>query len=133
MDPTTRPALVEHLDAIQRPGHGWAHGVDIVKRQTKVVDGVEFLALTLADKHNGERERLYLTGDGFEVSPIVGSYGDGIRWAVSVWDRDRKGMVRDWAKRVQPGAASTHQDVQFISNLSRAAEIIRGAREVAAR
>lgn len=123
----TRPALVQHLDRIQQPGHGYGSGAAIVRRQTKTIGGVEFLALTM-EEPNGERERLYLTGDGYRVSPVVGSYGDGVRWSVSTWDGST--AVQAWAKRHYPGANSFHHNIQFVPNLTRAAEIITGAREV---
>jgi hypothetical protein len=105
--------MFEYVERIQQPGHGWGDGCEVVKRQTKTIGDVKFLALTVVDLRTGERERLYLTGDGFEVSPCIGSYGSGVRWSVGKWDHTASPALRG---------------IRHVTNLSAAARVIRSAR-----
>lgn len=108
--------IEDYITKVQRPGNGFGSGCTVVARKTGQTEGVEWTRITVTDNFTGERERIYLTESGHRVEQAVGSYGDGINWAVY-----GPGIT---------GAFVSGGGIAYTSNLSRAFQMISQKDEI---
>lgn len=106
-----------YLDYIEGPGRGWGDGCRVVNRRTKTIGGVEFHVGTAIDNRHDERTSVYITDDGFEVTPITGT----VPWSVSA----RHDAIRDHQRSI----GHTAVGVMYASNLAQAAKYVTEVRE----
>lgn len=76
-------SIEEFAERVVRPGNGYGNGCTIVGRRVRVIAEVEFTLLRVRDNFTGERESIYLTEDGFKITPMYGEYGSGVRWGLT--------------------------------------------------
>lgn len=113
-----------YLEWIQAPGRGWAHGCTISRPREKDFPelGVRFTGATATANHNGLKDSIYVTDDGYIVEPCTGSYGEGIRWSIS----SRHNGLSNYLRHL--GMVGT--GVTFSTNLTEAAKVVAEARRI---
>lgn len=113
-------SIDEYAENIVKPGYGYGSGCEILKRSVRVVDGVEFTCLRVQDPHYVDPESIYLTPEGFVITPMVGSYGSAVRWGMTGRTEETREEIRKITR--------DHSGVMSLVNLSGAAKIVNAYR-----